>query len=471
MACFELQLAHAEQYRTLLLRSGGLGSSLLLDNARWFTRIRWLIVGTLVLAGSSAAFFPEIFAQAALVPPLHWPWVLAGNLALANLVFTILLRRLENSANDRAVQLHIWFQIIIDLLVLTMLVHLVGSTDTFICFTYLFHIALACIFFPKKESLLVLALATVLYAACISLEYNGFLPRQSVYQLTAVQSDWLAQRKPPLALSAVIVWFVVWYLVSTLSEALRRRDQQLEEANLRLQRADEEKNRIMLATTHDLKAPLAGIQTNIQMLRVHLGKALPSAANDIFSRIEERASVLSQRVSDIILLSHLRSETSRRDDMMLVMLPAVVEQALFNVQDQAEAKGLKIHCDLPQAKVLDKEAQLVVLFSNLLANAVAYSAQQGLISVTADDEDDDEVTVIVRDSGIGIEEHDLPHIFDEYYRGRHAREVNEFSTGLGLSIVSAIARNLKLRLRVESLPGQGTTFAVTLRKLDPFEED
>ena len=113
----------------------------------------------------------------------------------------------------------------------------------------------------------------------------------------------------------------------------------------------------------------------------------------------------------------------------------------------------------------------MVLFSNLLANAVAYSAQQGLISVTADDEDDDEVTVIVRDSGIGIEEHDLPHIFDEYYRGRHAREVNEFSTGLGLSIVSAIARNLKLRLRVESLPGQGTTFAVTLRKLDPFEED
>ena len=221
----------------------GLGNAVLLLNARWFTGIRWIVVGVLVAGGIAGWLLPEVVTQLGFVPPRGWPWMLAGILCGANLVFLYMLRHLNPESPVRSTETNLWLQIVVDLLILSVLVHRVGSVDTFVAFAYLFHIALACIFFTRRHSFIVTLLASSLYMACVCLESSRVIPSPSVLLTTTPFTVSHPIQAIALAASAVAVWFVVWYLVGTLSGAVRARDQQLAEANDRIMKADEEINR------------------------------------------------------------------------------------------------------------------------------------------------------------------------------------------------------------------------------------
>ena len=151
---------------------------------------------------------------------------------------------------------------------LTVVVHFLGSVGTFAPFMYLFHIVLACIFLPYARSLVVMLTAMGMYLACLALEAAGVVAPASV--LAAAFAP--VRTGVPLAVQAwqfgsvVFVSATVWYLASRLSNALRRRDEELSAINTRLEAATEERARHMLRTTHQLKAPFAAIHANTQLL-------------------------------------------------------------------------------------------------------------------------------------------------------------------------------------------------------------
>ena len=153
---------------------------------------------------------------------------------------------------------HVWIQIVIDLAVLTVAIHFIGSVETPAVFMYLFHIILACIFFPPWQSLAVVATSASLYLACLAVETLGLDHAQRRYSCRA---DWRIGVRgvlvPGLRISASpsLIWVVIWYLASRLAGALRQRDRHLASANARLQASIEERARHMLQTTHQLKAP------------------------------------------------------------------------------------------------------------------------------------------------------------------------------------------------------------------------
>jgi two-component system phosphate regulon sensor histidine kinase PhoR len=114
----------------------------------------------------------------------------------------------------------------------------------------------------------------------------------------------------------------------------------------------------------------------------------------------------------------------------------------------------------PIAAWADEEAVDQIL-DNLVDNAVKYTPENGRISVRWRS-DDGQVYLEVEDTGIGIPEHDLPHIFERFYRVDKARSRELGGTGLGLSIVKHLVQAMHGTVRATSRPGKGTTFSVHL---------
>ena len=111
--------------------------------------------------------------------------------------------------------------------------------------------------------------------------------------------------------------------------------------------------------------------------------------------------------------------------------------------------------------VYGDETQLTSMFTNLVDNAVKYTAPGGRVEVVGGSEGS-EIIVSISDTGIGIPEGKIPRIFERFYRVDKARSKATGGTGLGLSIVRHVAQNHGGRVTVESTPNDGSTFTVHL---------
>jgi two-component system phosphate regulon sensor histidine kinase PhoR len=439
----------------------GLGSTVLRHNALWFLSVRWIITGILTLTAAISALLPDVVSSMGMIAPRLWLWILVVCVALANIAFWLVARQLTSDTPRGILALNLWAQIAVDLAAVTVVVHFVGSTNTFIPFIYLFHVVCACIFFSPTRSFLVTLIAAILYGTCVALEYHGILEPRTIMQTPSVQAASYHWMPFVYASSAMMVWFVVWFLVKTLSRTVIDRDRLLEKANKRLQLADEEKNKIVLRTTHDLKAPFSGIESNIQIMKLQCADELPERAKEILSRIERRCQALSVRIRDILVLGGIRSDHKREAVQEVVDIPEVIEEIKSELEDKANGKSVTMELTLIPAEILGNARHYSILLSNLIANAINYSHEQGCVKVSMHNTDT-QIIVTVKDDGIGIAEDALPHIFDEYYRTSDAVTHNSRSTGLGLAIVQEIARKEGVEIRVQSDKGHGTQFDVAI---------
>lgn len=451
----------ADRDRPVVSGQEPLGGVLLHRNATWFVRIRWAVVGVLAAGALLMRLFGTPLSKLGFADRTADLALIASLLAAANGFFCIAVRRLTPDSRPTTISGNLWLQIVTDLFFVTWLVHVVGSTETFISFTYLFHVVLACIFFPPRHSLLVTALASILYGGCITAEFagiippGGMLPQDAHVSTSRVVSSLFAT-------SAIFIWGVVWYLTSSLSQAVRRRDADLATANEQLVQAEQERNAIMLRTVHDLKAPFAGIESNIEVLRAKFWNDLQPEVQDLVGRINRRSESLRARIRDILQLGDLRASRDRSDEAPVPCdIATVLDGAKDETQERANALGITIHMEVPPLQVVSVPAKLHVLFANLMTNAVVYSRQGGKVEVSGRQKGD-HVLVTIADHGIGIAEDALPRIFDEYYRSSDAAGHNPHSTGLGMSIVKEVSRQLRLRVAVASEKGKGTTVEVCI---------
>ncbi len=458
MGCFRLD--PESRLEETALRHGtvsGLTGPILLKNASWFTRIRWIVIALLaVFGGASYLLHPFLLERLGFPPPGRWPIILAGLLVLLNQVSGRWIRHLASRTpcSWNAVATNIWFQIVTDLAVLSVVVYQFGPTTTVIGFAYLFHITLACIFFGRRDSFVVTVLSSGLFLGVVALECAGLPAASSGAADTAAILS-----KATFAVPAVFVWVIVWYLVSSISEAVRQCDRDLEEANGRIMRADQEINLQMLRVTHDLKAPFSGIESNIQLLKHLHWQEMPEGVRQLVDKIDVRSMSLRSRIGDILLLGSLRSAPSGERVVKPVNLHGLLETILQDVQGLAAGKQVSAALSACEVTVLSDPNQLRILLSNLISNAIIYSHTKGSVEVGIEEEAT-QVTVRIADHGIGISDQALPHIFEDFYRTQEAAAFNPNSMGFGLAIVRQIARNLRLAVDVASEQGKGTTFQV-----------
>ena len=224
-----------------------------------------------------------------------------------------------------------------------------------------------------------------------------------------------------------------------------------------LRRLERVRQDFIANVSHEFKTPLTAIQGFAETL---LGGALDDKTNRkrFVEIIREHAVRLARLTDDLLKLS--RIEAGRLElEWRPIRVAALVNGCVETARLKAEAKGLRIHVQLPEGlpPVRGDGAQLGEVLQNLLDNALQYTPSGGQIDVTASS-NDQTVTFTVADTGIGIPESDLVRIFERFYRVDAARSREAGGTGLGLAISRHIVDAHGGRIWVESAIGQGSRF-------------
>lgn len=218
--------------------------------------------------------------------------------------------------------------------------------------------------------------------------------------------------------------------------------------------------------SHELKTPIFNIQGYISTLldggledeninRVYLLKA------------EKSINRMIALVEDLETISQLESNQLQMDIKKFDVIQLASEVIEF-LDMKAKNKGVEIFFREDYDKPLMVEAdsrRIRQVLINLVDNAIKYSSKQheGKTKISFFDMDE-HILVEVTDNGVGISEHDLPRVFERFYRTDKARSRDQGGSGLGLSIVKHIIEAHHQTIHVRSTPDVGTTFAFTLKK-------
>jgi signal transduction histidine kinase len=430
---------------------------LLRQNVDWYCRLRWVVAAVFVVFGI-AGYFPELLPSIGLNPRTRWAIVLAVLLGIANTGFVLHGRIANRSISSKSIKANLWTQIVFDLLIVTVLIHFAGHFNTGICFIYLIHIVLACIFFTRFESFLVTFLGILLYLGGAIVERRGWLPSRSIF-LSAPFGGGLDFPTSAFVITTATkagIFAVIWYLASRLSGILRSKEVELADTNRRLVVAQQEKARHMLRTTHELKAPFASIHANTQLLEKGLCGPLSEDAQTVIKKISNRARRLAHEIQEMLQLANLSSEDAETLELESVDLSEVIEWCIGHVKQIADEHKVVISPELTTACCTGIGDHLKMLFTNLLANAIIYSEPGDAVDVKCATNVKKRAVITIKDRGIGISADKLPHIFEDYYRTDEAVLHNKDSTGLGLAIVREVALRHQIRIDVWSELGAGT---------------
>jgi len=228
-----------------------------------------------------------------------------------------------------------------------------------------------------------------------------------------------------------------------------------------LKALDRVKSRFVSNVSHELRTPITTIK-----LYAHLMKKRPENWQDYLEPLIREADHQAQLVENILEISHVdagRLEINPRRTDLGVLVRALAKSHATLIQERGLILEQRTKGVGPIA-FLDSQRMMQVL-NNLMENAIRYTPAGGGVTIVTDEVEAQGcmwATVAVKDTGIGIPEEELPHIFERFFRGEEPRTMQISGTGLGLAIVKEIVELHGGRVTVESEAGVGSTFTVWL---------
>ncbi len=215
--------------------------------------------------------------------------------------------------------------------------------------------------------------------------------------------------------------------------------------------------------SHELKTPVAALRALAETLESALPDD-PDVARGFVARIGREAERLDALVRDLLDLS--RVERGALDAEPIDMVGLVKEVAEAHAE-RAEERRVRLRTELQRESMARGDrAQLGLMLSNLVDNALRYTAARGTVRIRLDSIDG-KVVLQVADTGEGIPPGELPRVFERFYRVDKARARQTGGTGLGLAIVRHVAESHGGTVTVHSRVGRGSTFTVTLPVTGP----
>lgn len=228
-----------------------------------------------------------------------------------------------------------------------------------------------------------------------------------------------------------------------------------------LERLEKTRRDYVANVSHELRTPLTAVRGLLEPLAD--GMIQDDETKQRYYKIMLREVVrLSRLITDMLELSRLQSGTEHME-VSAVNLEELLQDTKQSYQNEAAQRGIALKLDakgVPYAMTdEDRVEQLLVI---LLDNAMHYTPEGGSITIGATETTGDRILVSVTDTGCGIAEADLPHVFERFYKTDKSRK--EGGTGLGLSIAKQIVDKLGEEIYVESKTNEGTSFHFTLKK-------
>lgn len=222
-----------------------------------------------------------------------------------------------------------------------------------------------------------------------------------------------------------------------------------------LEHTDELRRDLLANVSHDLKTPLTMIKGYAEMIR-DLNYDNEEKRNANLNVIIEESERLNVLVEDILTLSKIQAnkDTINKEEFDLVTL---INNIIKRYSIYKETEGYIFEVNTPNEVIINADKKKIEqVIYNLINNAINYTGEDNKVIINVIK--DKKVRVEIKDTGKGIKEEDLPHIWEKYYHSKKKHKRNVIGTGIGLSIVKTILESHKFKYGVESKLNQGTTF-------------
>jgi signal transduction histidine kinase len=248
--------------------------------------------------------------------------------------------------------------------------------------------------------------------------------------------------------------------VDARTAELRDANMRLAAANLELLELDKLRSAVLSNVSHELRTPLTGILGSAQNLRDGLAGALTQTQQEYVQLIESDSGRLIRVVNELMESGRLQSGQIQLERAPVALHP-LLDEVFMLLRPAAQRKSVKVESAGGDTSLRvnadpDKLKQILI---NLLDNAVKFSRPDSAVRVRTESGSAG-LRILIEDHGPGVPAHDVPHLFERFYRGQAGGTTP--GTGLGLAIAKNLARLHGGDITLQTSPGQGSTFTLSL---------
>jgi len=428
--------------------------------AKWFVRIRWIALFILIISTFAMRHLFQISIRENQI------YILSVILLALNILHNIILKYITKHGNTGIIpkiKNEIHFQIITDLIILTLILHYSGGIENPLFLFYFFHLIIASSIFSTLKSYLYVAFAILLATMLALLECYSLIPH---FPLEGFIDHDLYQNKL-YVFGAGVVFTCTSVLVVSLSHMIISRSIKSEETyvktNTELENKDKLKNEYVLRVTHDIKGHVAAILSCIEVIRTKIAGPINEVQEEFINRAYDRTELLSGFIKNLLNLTRKRLKHDNEFEEFL--LKDLINRVVASIQILLNEKSIDFVVDFDRSiqTITGNPFTMEEIYSNLLLNAIKYTPPHGSIELKIKSRLNHFITE-VSDSGIGIPKEELSKVFDEFYRASNVPKDIKTGSGLGLSIVKQIVENHNGKISVSSELGIWTKFTVILPK-------
>lgn len=428
---------------------------------RWLISLRWIaFIVTFVILLCDFLMVPLVKEEITLLPLTVCTFLIL----ISNVIYHLFAERWTP-------RISIQIQIVIDLLILTVLIHYSGGAENPLFFIYIFHVIISSILLSQRETYIITSFICLLFVGLIFLEYFKYIPHFTLNLFPHESGhtyDIHASRYAPYAFSVSFVFlltmFVTAYFASTMAEDLRKKNQKEKEM------ADQIIQATKLATlgelisylAHEINNPISAIILKSKnLLSYNKEKQLPPEVLNSLQKIDQN----STRIAAIIksLLDYARPVV---DNKKLLSINEILNESLSLIDARLKNEPIKLELFIESMlpDVLGNRIELEQVIINLINNALDAMPEGGVLNIKGYYQMQDsgnsprgEIFISVSDSGIGLKEEQMEKLFTPFYTTK-----GEMGAGLGLAICQTIIKRHGGEISVESQPGLGSTFSIKL---------
>lgn len=223
----------------------------------------------------------------------------------------------------------------------------------------------------------------------------------------------------------------------------------------RLHKLEQMREDFVANVSHELRTPLTVIRGYVETFA--MAPDLPEVWQRALHQMEQQGQRMTNLINDLLALSKLETDERQKTHKPVVLRP-LLERICSDARAFSGERQHNITLDCPaELALLGSEPELQSAFSNLVFNAVKYSADQKTVAIRVE-QTSQELMVSVSDEGEGIEESHLPRLTERFYRVDSSRHAKTGGTGLGLAIVKHVLLRHEARLDITSQRHKGSTF-------------